>query len=80
MTACRIFAPPPARQPAAIWLVLAIAVLAAAALLANFVDALHVSMERGETMRAAHRVVPPMHFDSGTPILVALAPLQRAKR
>ena len=80
MTASRMFTQPPTRQPLAIWIGLIMAVLAATALLSNFVDALHVSMARGEALRAAHRLTPSMLVDGDKPTLVALAPRQKMSR
>ncbi len=80
MTASRMFARPPSRQPAAMWMGLIMAVLAATALLSNFVDALHVSMARGEALRAAHRLTPSTLLDTDKPSLVVLAPMQRGVR
>lgn len=80
MTGFRLIAPPRNYGSGRTLVVLVMAVLVGAVMLSNFIDALHLSMARGEAMRTAHRVVPPTHFDAGKPILIALAPLQRTNR
>lgn len=80
MTGFRLIAPPQTRRPVGTLVALVMASLAATIMLSNFIDALHLSMARGESLRAAHRMAPPTRADAGEPILVALAPLQRAKR
>lgn len=74
MTASKMFAPPPTRQPVAVWIGLVLALLAAAVLLSNFVDALHVSMARGEAMRAAHQAAAPTDLGAGKQVLAVLTP------
>ena len=80
MTASSMFTQPPTRQPVAMWIGMVLAMLAAAVLLSCFVDALHVSMARGEAMRAAHRLLPPSDLDADKQVLAGLAPLQKASR
>ncbi len=80
MTGFRLIAPPKDRGPVVVFVLSIIAALAAAVILTNFVDALHVSIARGEAMRAAHRVATAVNFDAGKPILMAMAPAQKADR
>lgn len=80
MTGFRLIAPPKDRGPVVTFILSIVAALAAAMILTNFVDALHVSMARGEAMRAAHRVVTAVQFDAGKPILMAMAPAQKGLR
>ena len=80
MSPSNIFSQPSPRQPLGVWFGLAVAILAAVVLLSNFVDALHVSIARGEAMRAAHRTVPATDFDADKQVLAVLSPSQSANR
>ena len=80
MTGFKLIAPPKNHGSLPMLVVLVMAALVGTIVLSNFIDALHLSMARGEDMRAAHRVVPPAHFDAGTSILISMAPAQKANR
>lgn len=80
MTSFRLIAPPKDRGPVMVFVVAIVAALAGAVVLTHFVDALHVSIARGEAMRAAHRVVPATDFRSGEQVMASLAPQQGMSR
>lgn len=80
MTGFRLIAPPPDRGPLLTFVVTIVAALIGAVILVNFIDALNMSIARGEAMRAAHRVVPPTHFNADKPVLMAQAPQRSVNR
>ncbi len=58
MTPSSLFAPPPPRNglPWMTVLVLTVSLVLGGAMMDRFVDALHLSMTRGEALRAMHRM------------------------
>lgn len=80
MTRFRLIAPPQNHGRLLTLVVVVMAALAGALTLSSFIDALHLSMARGDAMRAAHRVVAPAHFDAGKPISIAMAPVHKPNR
>jgi hypothetical protein len=72
--------PTPTNRRVATLLVVAAAPLIAAVMLSNFVDALHLSMARGEALRAMQQVSPPVHVDAGMPVLIAELPRRGVDR
>lgn len=73
MTGFKLTAPPADRRPVITFVVSIVAALLGAVILANFVDALYVSIARGEAMRTAHRMEAPTNFQTDKQAVIAQA-------